>query len=197
MKTICEQFTISDLESFSSSPLARHLFSIWKDETRYGRRSFESFQALSPHLLLLSPPQPDKPLSNLLFCGKETMASQMFGDDWATNSVKGHAIFCSDYSEEISKSQSKCTKDDEPIYDYVSSFADGQPLIYERLLLPIKTAESVNLFLCYSMPICVPAIAGTGSSGEHRYFSGQQRMYRTNPHPMAEMQIPAEIHKSL
>lgn len=192
MITRSERYPISDLESSQGNETARHLFRIWQQSGTGETSDLDSFVPFSQVLLVLSKPCPDHPVSNLLFCGKNSMASKLAGVDLGKNSPSVFDHLPPDYSNEVSKGQLFSLNNMEPVYDFISSYLNGEKMSYERLLLPVKTTARSHFLICYSMAIALPEALGFGSSDKCQFSASQQNTYHSSPHRGVGYQTPTE-----
>ncbi len=186
MTTTSEVFPISDLEKSCPNRKAKELFRLWRRAGRDPEANYDAFIPYSPELLLMCKPTKDKPMSNLLFCGRDSMATRIFGEDWARTSGKNPNVFAPDYGEVVGRSQAFSLETLEPVYDFVSSHVGQEPMVYERLLLPVKTVAGLTFLVCYSMPLELPDRVSFGSSDEPQCDESPQKTYCSNPHPAAD-----------
>jgi len=181
MTTICKRFSIKALDTHCRSSVAKAMYQHWKKAKDKGDGDFDALTPYSSELLVMGYPMHNSPLSNLLICGANTMAAKVFGSNWVARAAEERNKFAEDYSHVVAKGQSESMEANEAVYDLISTHVGDAPMIYERLLMPVKTTGGMNLLMCHSMPISLPDFVKYGSFGERQFSEAPQRMYHSSP----------------
>lgn len=197
MSTACERLDIKDLEAGQADEKAQFLFRVWRNSLDSNMSELQALVPVSQDLLVLSEPCPEQLMSNLLFCGKDSMASKLAGEDFGKNRTAGVDLLPADYSSAVALGQKFSLDFMEPVYDFISSYLNGEKMIYERLLLPVRTMRGSTFLICYSMPISLPEPLVFGSSDEFQSAASRQNRYHSSHHQAARFQTPAVSRRSL
>ncbi len=181
MTSFNEDYSMKQFDKYCSNDFAQHIVKLWKRNERAGETGVESYLDISSKLLILGKHRNFKYMADVLFVGAETMAAGFLGDESHRLTPEFEAQFTDDYDRIVGQAQQRCFEEQEPVYDLISSELFGEKIVYERVLLPIKTKAHAVFLLCYAMPIVKPAQIGSLSSGEYLPHEGQQKRCYTSP----------------
>ena len=181
MKSFNEKFSLNQFDKYCRDDFAIHLMRMWMSNGKTGETGAENFFDISSKLLILGKCRKFNYMSDVLFVGADTMAAEFLGDEYHRHTPEFEAKFTNEYDKVVGAGQQSCFESFEPIYDLISSEISDEQVMFERLLLPIKTKAHAIFLLCYAMPIVKPGLNGSQSSGEYRQPGFQQRRYYSSP----------------
>lgn len=150
-----KSFPLEHIKNGYSDRLSTELYGLWRSTDG---DVCEQLLQFGPHLILMeSHAQPlDSP--QILYCGEKTLATTVFGADWATPKTDMRGSIDKAFREFVSEGYHAAIKSRAPQYELISvelqlDSAHVLDVRYERLLLPWRTRSGVRYLSSYTRPI--------------------------------------------
>ncbi|GGE80480.1 hypothetical protein GCM10007285_05250 [Stappia taiwanensis] len=155
MNGFVQPYSLAQLERGHSDDVTVSLYRMWlNNKGKFNR----GLLGLSSHLLLLSSRAAVGDSPQILFSGSHTLATNVYGSDWATGEEDMRGSINAEFRALVSDGYHAVIQDREPQYELISGdlpLPQGQTILvrYERLLLPWRTSTGVRQLVCRTSPI--------------------------------------------
>lgn len=152
MTNFTQRMDLVDIDKGAGDSFAQHILSVWRQTE--GNLVDDYIPAFPKLVMFDGNPVVDN-TPDLLECGHEALPLKILGNTWAENANAANAFLPKQYRAMVGRSYFEAITQNQPVADIIradmqNEFGHDISVIYQRLVLPVRTGGGSSFLLSYS-----------------------------------------------